>query len=236
MDKSQWIYTPLCAVCSREFNFFHRRHHCRKCGSSVCSSCSFVLGDRFCLNKCPIEGLPVTDSTAVVAAPVSPSLAPSAEPPISAAVAVPVSPLAPSEPKQLTPAKPEPPPISDCLIEDDSRVVDALRHVWKKPPKTLNVCQAHKVRARKIVWHSAGNMDDIHCLIVTSSKCPRLRIGDVITKLNGESIEERFHRGFQRFSSRDIFDTFPGRHEIEVEAITRNDHLLSIMKQRYPTG
>lgn len=232
MDKSQWIYTPLCAVCSREFNFFHRRHHCRKCGSSVCSSCSFVLGDRFCLKKCPTEGLPVTDSPAAVAAPVSPSLT---QPPI--AVAVPVSPLAPSEPKQLTPAKPEPAPISDCLIDDDNkRVVEALRHVWGKPPKTLKVYRAHKVRAREIAWHIAGNMDEIHCLIVSSSKCPRLRIGDVITKLNGESIEELFHRGLRRFVSRDIFASFPDLQEIELEAITRNDHLFSAMKDNYPTG
>lgn len=30
---------PNCSICSRPFTFVHRRHHCRACGQSVCSSC-----------------------------------------------------------------------------------------------------------------------------------------------------------------------------------------------------
>lgn len=29
-----------CYSCSRQFTFFHRRHHCRKCGRVVCGKCS----------------------------------------------------------------------------------------------------------------------------------------------------------------------------------------------------
>ncbi|KAG4305246.1 hypothetical protein PORY_001416 [Pneumocystis oryctolagi] len=30
----------LCPFCRKAFSFFHRRHHCRKCGCVVCSNCS----------------------------------------------------------------------------------------------------------------------------------------------------------------------------------------------------
>lgn len=29
-----------CPICGAQFNFFYRKHHCRKCGRVVCSSCS----------------------------------------------------------------------------------------------------------------------------------------------------------------------------------------------------
>ncbi|KAF2748518.1 hypothetical protein M011DRAFT_400799, partial [Sporormia fimetaria CBS 119925] len=29
-----------CPVCERQFSFFYRRHHCRKCGRVVCANCS----------------------------------------------------------------------------------------------------------------------------------------------------------------------------------------------------
>ncbi|EKX42553.1 hypothetical protein GUITHDRAFT_56318, partial [Guillardia theta CCMP2712] len=29
-----------CKVCSAEFGFIRRRHHCRMCGNVVCNSCS----------------------------------------------------------------------------------------------------------------------------------------------------------------------------------------------------
>ncbi|EGZ12267.1 hypothetical protein PHYSODRAFT_517261 [Phytophthora sojae] len=32
--------TPKCAICSEVFDIKRRRHHCRKCGASVCHSCS----------------------------------------------------------------------------------------------------------------------------------------------------------------------------------------------------
>ncbi|KAG4303388.1 hypothetical protein PCK1_000352 [Pneumocystis canis] len=30
----------LCPFCKKAFSFFHRKHHCRKCGCVVCSNCS----------------------------------------------------------------------------------------------------------------------------------------------------------------------------------------------------
>ncbi|KTW26777.1 hypothetical protein T552_02778 [Pneumocystis carinii B80] len=44
-SNSSKIWQPdsdvlLCPFCKRAFSFFHRRHHCRKCGCVVCSSCS----------------------------------------------------------------------------------------------------------------------------------------------------------------------------------------------------
>jgi hypothetical protein len=32
--------TPICAVCSINFDLFERRHHCRACGQCVCQACS----------------------------------------------------------------------------------------------------------------------------------------------------------------------------------------------------
>mmetsp|Transcript_8465 Transcript_8465/g.14215 ORF Transcript_8465/g.14215 Transcript_8465/m.14215 type:complete len:111 (-) Transcript_8465:597-929(-) len=37
-----WV-DPLvnnCFICEREFSFIDRQHHCRKCGTAVCSHCS----------------------------------------------------------------------------------------------------------------------------------------------------------------------------------------------------
>jgi len=39
------VWTPdqflnKCTICERDFTFIRRRHHCRKCGSLVCSDCS----------------------------------------------------------------------------------------------------------------------------------------------------------------------------------------------------
>jgi len=60
-----------CTVCSLEFSFFNRRHHCRRCGRVTCDSCT---SKRMCLpnmgssavrvcNECfetPLEAAPVT--------------------------------------------------------------------------------------------------------------------------------------------------------------------------------
>eukprot|EP00357_Protocruzia_adherens_P023239 CAMPEP_0115037172 /NCGR_PEP_ID=MMETSP0216-20121206/42619_1 /TAXON_ID=223996 /ORGANISM="Protocruzia adherens, Strain Boccale" /LENGTH=374 /DNA_ID=CAMNT_0002417259 /DNA_START=322 /DNA_END=1446 /DNA_ORIENTATION=+ len=40
MTKSSWKDTPNCARCDKKFGPFHRKHHCRFCGLSVCSECS----------------------------------------------------------------------------------------------------------------------------------------------------------------------------------------------------
>jgi len=44
-SNSAPIWTPddeaaLCLVCHAEFTMFFRKHHCRKCGSVVCGTCS----------------------------------------------------------------------------------------------------------------------------------------------------------------------------------------------------
>ncbi|CAE8695353.1 unnamed protein product, partial [Polarella glacialis] len=31
---------PRCQLCRRDFSFFVRRHHCRKCGRCICAECS----------------------------------------------------------------------------------------------------------------------------------------------------------------------------------------------------
>jgi hypothetical protein len=35
-----------CQVCSQSFSFFFRRHHCRRCGKCVCSSCAPDINTR----------------------------------------------------------------------------------------------------------------------------------------------------------------------------------------------
>ncbi|KUF94200.1 hypothetical protein AM588_10004562 [Phytophthora nicotianae] len=37
---SRYAENPKCAICSEVFDLKRRRHHCRKCGASVCHSCS----------------------------------------------------------------------------------------------------------------------------------------------------------------------------------------------------
>lgn len=38
--KMRWINTKTCEICKKEFGVMNRRHHCRKCGKSVCAKCS----------------------------------------------------------------------------------------------------------------------------------------------------------------------------------------------------
>jgi len=40
LAMSRYADTPKCAICSEVFEIKRRRHHCRKCGASVCHSCS----------------------------------------------------------------------------------------------------------------------------------------------------------------------------------------------------
>lgn len=40
MSEPVWIHSEWCADCSTLFSSFRRKHHCRKCGNSVCHSCS----------------------------------------------------------------------------------------------------------------------------------------------------------------------------------------------------
>lgn len=48
-DRSREVVLPRwqpdsevskCPICGTQFNFWHRKHHCRKCGRVVCASCS----------------------------------------------------------------------------------------------------------------------------------------------------------------------------------------------------
>ncbi|KAI9907763.1 hypothetical protein PsorP6_004605 [Peronosclerospora sorghi] len=42
-DRRTWHFKDTCSVCSTNFSMFTRRaHHCRICGSSVCSKCSAI--------------------------------------------------------------------------------------------------------------------------------------------------------------------------------------------------
>ncbi|KAG2771098.1 hypothetical protein PC116_g26602 [Phytophthora cactorum] len=40
LTMSRYADNPKCAICSEVFDIKRRRHHCRKCGASVCHSCS----------------------------------------------------------------------------------------------------------------------------------------------------------------------------------------------------
>ncbi|KAL4146874.1 hypothetical protein PRNP1_010630 [Phytophthora ramorum] len=40
LTMSRYTDNPKCAICSEVFDIKRRRHHCRKCGASVCHSCS----------------------------------------------------------------------------------------------------------------------------------------------------------------------------------------------------
>lgn len=42
-DRRSWHYRDCCSICGGNFSMFTRRaHHCRICGSSVCSKCSAI--------------------------------------------------------------------------------------------------------------------------------------------------------------------------------------------------
>ncbi|CAH0477860.1 unnamed protein product [Peronospora belbahrii] len=42
-DRRSWHFRDTCSVCSGDFSMFTRRaHHCRICGSAVCSKCSAI--------------------------------------------------------------------------------------------------------------------------------------------------------------------------------------------------
>lgn len=45
LDKKKWESSNTCALCTSTFNLFRRQHHCRICGTSVCSKCSSVRKD-----------------------------------------------------------------------------------------------------------------------------------------------------------------------------------------------
>lgn len=39
----EWVddnFSDRCLSCGREFSFFFRRHHCRRCGNLICEDCS----------------------------------------------------------------------------------------------------------------------------------------------------------------------------------------------------
>ena len=40
LKRPVWTDTSACEVCCRQFTFFRRKHHCRKCGCAVCGHCS----------------------------------------------------------------------------------------------------------------------------------------------------------------------------------------------------
>jgi len=40
--RPEWHLSKTCEVCTKKFSPIMRRHHCRKCGASVCSGCSPV--------------------------------------------------------------------------------------------------------------------------------------------------------------------------------------------------
>lgn len=45
-DRRSWHFRDTCSVCSSNFSMFTRRaHHCRICGSAVCSKCSAIRKD-----------------------------------------------------------------------------------------------------------------------------------------------------------------------------------------------
>lgn len=46
---------PHCTVCSKEFSFVRRRHHCRECGEVVCGECSSYERCEFTTAQCSAE-------------------------------------------------------------------------------------------------------------------------------------------------------------------------------------
>jgi hypothetical protein len=48
---AQFAMRPSCTECAVVFSLFNRRHHCRSCGSSVCSEHSSMLNIRTCTNS-----------------------------------------------------------------------------------------------------------------------------------------------------------------------------------------
>jgi hypothetical protein len=50
-------HATQCFVCSSSFNLFRRRHHCRRCGEVVCSTCSPGLGVGLPLHGTPEDVL-----------------------------------------------------------------------------------------------------------------------------------------------------------------------------------
>lgn len=45
VDKSKWDSRDTCALCTSSFTLMKRAHHCRICGTSVCSKCCSVRRD-----------------------------------------------------------------------------------------------------------------------------------------------------------------------------------------------
>ena len=42
-SRPEWDCDDKCRYCSKKFTVFWRRHHCRRCGKTICSSCSEYL-------------------------------------------------------------------------------------------------------------------------------------------------------------------------------------------------
>lgn len=40
VPEAEWMKNSACKLCHKGFTLFHRRHHCRLCGGSVCDDCS----------------------------------------------------------------------------------------------------------------------------------------------------------------------------------------------------
>lgn len=43
-----WSDGISCYICSAEFTLWHRKHHCRLCGKTICNECSVITLNRSC--------------------------------------------------------------------------------------------------------------------------------------------------------------------------------------------